>query len=173
MEYIDIFDENNNPTGQIKEKVKAHEEGDFHRTAHVWIINEKNELLLQKRSANKKSHPNCWDISGAGHIKAGEIVIDGAIRELKEELGVEAEEKDLQYIATIKSTKNPKNMEFAYVYLLRCNKKIEEYTFEDDEVSEVKYVLYKDLEKMVEEKAEGLLIHKEEFEKLFQYIRSL
>lgn len=66
-----------------------------------------------------------------------------------------------------------KNMEFAYVYLLRCNKKIEEYTFEDDEVSEVKYVLYKDLEKMVEEKAEGILIHKEEFEKLFQYIRSL
>ena len=64
-------------------------------------------------------------------------------------------------------------MEFAYVYLLRCNKKIEEYTFEDDEVSEVKYVLYKDLEKMVEEKAQGLLIHKEEFEKLFQYIRSL
>ena len=105
--------------------------------------------------------------------KAGESVIDGAIRELKEELGVEAEEKDLQYIATIKRTKNPKNMEFAYVYLLRCNKKIEEYTFEDDEVSEVKYVLYKDLEKMVEEKAEGLLIHKEEFEKLFQYIRSL
>lgn len=153
MEYIDIFDENNNPTGQIKEKGKAHEEGDFHRTAHVWIINDKNELLLQKRSANKKSHPNCWDISRAGHIKAGE--------------------KDLQYIATIKSTKNPKNMEFAYVYLLRCNKKIEEYTFEDDEVSEVKYVLYKDLEKMVEEKAEGLLIHKEEFEKLFQYIRSL
>ncbi len=48
MEYIDIFDENNNPTGQIKEKVKAHEEGDFHRTAHVWIINDKNELLLQK-----------------------------------------------------------------------------------------------------------------------------
>lgn len=75
-----------------------------------------------------------------------------SIRKLKEELGVEAEEKDLQYIATIKSTKNPKNMEFAYVYLLRCNKKIEEYTFEDDEVSEVKYVLYKNLEKMVEKK---------------------
>ena len=78
-----------------------------------------------------------------------------SIRKLKEELGVEAEEKDLQYIATIKSTKNPKNMEFAYVYLLRCNKKIEEYTFKDDEVSEVKYVLYKDLEKMVEEKSRG------------------
>ena len=161
----------NNSTGKVKERNQAHEDGDFHRTAHIWIINDKNELLLQKRSASKKSHPNCWDISGAGHIKAGESVIDGAIRELKEELGVEAKEKDLQYIATIKSTKNPKNMEYAYVYLLRCNKKIEDYVFEDEEVSEVKYVYYKELERMVKEKAEGLLIHEEEYNKLFEFIR--
>ena len=167
MEYIDIVDENNNPTGKVKEKQQAHEDGNFHRTAHVWIINDKNELLLQKRSASKKTHPNCWDISGAGHIKAGESVVDGAIRELKEELGVEVEEKDLQYIATIKSTKN---MEFQYVYLLNCNKEIEEYIFEDNEVSEVKYIFYKDLEKMVEEKIEGLLIHEEEYKYLFTYI---
>ena len=171
MEYIDIFDENNNPIGEIKEKQEAHEDGNFHRTAHVWIINDKNELLLQKRSASKKSHPNCWDISGAGHIRAGESVIDGAIRELKEELGVKVKDKDLQYIATIKSTKNPKNMEFQYVYILNCNKEIEEYIFEDDEVSEVKYVFYKDLEKMVKERAEGLLLHDEEYKKLFKYIR--
>lgn len=56
---------------------------------------------MQKRSATKKSHPNCWDISGAGHIRAEESVIDGAIRELKEELGVETKKKDLQYVATI------------------------------------------------------------------------
>lgn len=172
MEYIDVFDENNNPTGEIKEKQQAHEDGNFHRTAHVWIINDKNELLLQKRSASKKSHPNCWDISSAGHIRTGESVIDGAIRELVEELGVEAEEKDFEFIATIKSTKNPKNMEFGYVYLLRCNKKIEEYTFFDYEVSEVKYVYFEQLEKMVEEKIEGLLIHMEEFKKLFEYIRN-
>lgn len=60
MEYIDIFDENNNPIGEVKEKQQAHEDGSFHRTAHVWIINSKNELLLQKRSAKKKSHPNCY-----------------------------------------------------------------------------------------------------------------
>ena len=54
MEYIDIFDENNNPTGEIKEKVQAHEDGNFHRTAHIWIMNNKKELLLQNRSATKK-----------------------------------------------------------------------------------------------------------------------
>lgn len=171
MEYIDIFDENNNPTGNVKEKQQAHEDGDFHRTAHVWIINNKNELLLQKRSANKKTHPNCWDISGAGHIRAGESVIEGAIRELKEELGIKVKEKDLNYIAIIKNTNNSKNMEFQYVYLLKCNKKIEEYIFEDDEVSEVKNIYFEDLEKMVQEKAEGLLLHNEEYKKLFEYIR--
>ena len=170
MDCIDIFDENNNPIGKIKEKTKAHEDGDFHRTAHVWIINDKQELLIQKRSATKKSHPNCWDISGAGHIRSGESIIDGAIRELREELGVVATEKDLEYIATIKSTKNSKNMEFQYVYLLKCNKTIEEYTFEDDEVSEVKYFFYKDLENMVKQKADGVLIHDVEYKKLFEFI---
>lgn len=86
-------------------------------------------------------------------------------------MGVEATEKDLNYIATIKNTKNPKNMEFGYVYLLRCNKKIEDYIFEDEEVSEVKYVYFEDLEKMVAEKVEGLLLHDEEYKKLFEYIR--
>ncbi len=87
-------------------------------------------------------------------------------------MGVEATEKDLIYITTIKSTKNPKNMEFGYVYLLRCNKKIEDYIFEDEEVSEVKYVYYEELEKMVKDKVEGLLLHDEEFKKLFEYIRN-
>ena len=62
-------------------------------------------------------------------------------------------------------------MEFGYVYLLRCNKKIEDYIFEDDEVSEVKYVYFEDLEKMVADKVEGLLIHEEEYNKLFEFIR--
>lgn len=77
----------------------------------------------------------------------------------------------MQFIAIIKSTKNPKNKEFQYVYLLKCNKKIEDYVFEDNEVSEVKYVFYKKLEKMVEKRIEGLLIHEDEYKKLFEYIR--
>lgn len=171
MEYIDIFDENNESTGEIKEKTQAHEEGNFHRTAHIWIMNDKKELLLQKRSATKKSYPNCWDISGAGHIRAGETVIEGAIIELKEELGIKVNKSELKFIAIVKSTKNPKNNEFGYVYLLESNNEIKDYIFEDDEVSDVKYVYFKDLEKMVENRVAGLLIHKEEYKKLFEFIR--
>ena len=105
MEYIDIYDENNNPLEKSKEKTQAHEEMDFHRTAHIWIINDNKELLLQKRSANKKSHPNCWDISGAGHIRAGENVLDGAIRELREELGVIAKKMTCNLLQQLKVQK--------------------------------------------------------------------
>lgn len=55
-----------------------------------------------------------------------------------------------------------------YVYSI---KKIEDYIFEDNEVSEVKYVYYEELEKMVEKIVEGLLIHEEEYKKLFEFIR--
>ncbi|MDR0771551.1 MAG: hypothetical protein LBF15_00300 [Candidatus Peribacteria bacterium] len=68
MELIDILDDNGDFTGEIEEYELIHSLGKWHRTAHIWIINSKNELLIQKRSAMKKSNPNKWDISGAGHI---------------------------------------------------------------------------------------------------------
>lgn len=58
------------------------------------------------------------------------------------------------------------------MYLLKCNNQVKEYIFEDDEVSEVKYVDFEELEKMVEERVDGLLIHEEEYKKLFKFIRN-
>ncbi len=78
----------------------------------------------------------------------------------------------IQQLMIIKNIKNPKNMEFGYVFLLKCNNKENEFVFEDGEVSEVKFVDFEKLEKMVEEKADGLLLHYEEYNKLFEYIRN-
>ena len=111
IEYLDIVDENDNLTGIIKEKQQAHIDGDYHRTAHIWLINEKKELLLQRRSPQKSSFPDYWDISAAGHIRSGETVIQGAIRELKEELGVDSQERDYHYLTSIRF-ESPHNNEF-------------------------------------------------------------
>lgn len=92
MEYLDIVTEDGVPTGVTKERNAVHRDGDLHRTSHVWIAREnqdhKMELLLQKRSMNKDSHPGCYDISSAGHIPAGMGYLESALRELKEELGI-------------------------------------------------------------------------------------
>ena len=91
MEYLDIVTEDGVPTGVTKERNAVHRDGDLHRTSHVWIAREnqdhKMELLLQKRSMNKDSHPGCYDISSAGHIPAGMGYLESALRELKRGTG--------------------------------------------------------------------------------------
>ena len=98
MEILDIVDEYGNPTGETVEREYAHANGIRHRTSHVWLLRRRSggvQILLQKRCEAKDSFPGCYDISSAGHIPAGCGYVESAIRELKEELGVIAEPKDL------------------------------------------------------------------------------
>ena len=94
-----MVNEYGEPTGKTVDRETAHLEGVRHRTAHLWLLRNKDgriEILLQKRALTK-SFPGCYDISSAGHIPAGDDYRESAVRELKEELGVKAEESDLIY----------------------------------------------------------------------------
>ena len=96
-EIFDIVDENGQPTGETVTRSKAHAEGIRHRTAHIWVVPEngdKTEVLLQKRAMNKDSFPGRYDTSSAGHIQAGDEPLESAVRELSEELGIQADPAD-------------------------------------------------------------------------------
>lgn len=98
MELLDIVNEQGIPTGEKAERSQIHRMGLLHRTSHVWLARKRKkqiQILLQKRSACKDSFPGCFDISSAGHIPAGQNFISSALRELKEELGVNASPKEL------------------------------------------------------------------------------
>lgn len=100
MELLDIIDKNGIPTGETVEREAAHRYGIRHRTSHVWILRKRNgktQVLLQKRSLTKDSYPGCYDISSAGHIPSGDGFLESALRELKEELGVNATAEELIY----------------------------------------------------------------------------
>ena len=100
MEYFDIRNKDGSLTGEVKERTLVHRDGDIHGTSHVWIVrldeNGHCDLLLQKRSANKDSFPGCYDISSAGYIPAGDDFVESALRELKEELGIDAQPEELE-----------------------------------------------------------------------------
>ncbi len=87
-EMIDVLDKNGNKTGEVATRDEVHKNGLWHRSIAVAILNEKDEILLQQRSHNKKKNPDMWDISVAGHIDAGESVLVAAMRETAEELGI-------------------------------------------------------------------------------------
>lgn len=104
-EIFDICDEAGMPIGGTVPRSLAHREGILHRTAHIWVIREREgrkQLLLQKRSRNKDSFPSCLDTSSAGHMQAGDEPLVSALRELREELGIAAEPSDLKPIGTFR-----------------------------------------------------------------------
>ena len=99
-ELIDILTPEGKSTGKTALKSEAHKNGWFHATAHIWLFTSDEKILLQKRALTKKVFPGIWDISVAGHIGAGEAVLEGAKREVLEEIGLKVENKELVKIGT-------------------------------------------------------------------------
>jgi isopentenyldiphosphate isomerase len=87
-ELLDIVDEDGFPTGRVLDKKTIHARGLRHRDVHVWVTDGKN-LLEQQRTWDKSIMPGAWDISVGGHVAAGEDYLDAAVRETKEELGMD------------------------------------------------------------------------------------
>lgn len=98
IEFLDVVDDRGEPTGQIVSRTYAHANKVMHRTSHVWFLREREEkleVLLQMRSYTKSSFPGQYDISSAGHIPAGSSYRTSAVREIKEELGIDVLEAEL------------------------------------------------------------------------------
>ena len=88
MELLDIVDEQGNFTGEVMEREKAHDLNLLHWEIAVLIVNKNREVLLQKRAATKRFNPNKWGLC-AGHVDAYESLENAAIREIKEEIGID------------------------------------------------------------------------------------
>ena len=152
MEYLDIVDEYGRPTGKTIERTIAHEKGILHRTSHVWICRKHKsniQILLQKRSRNKDSNPECYDISSAGHILAGSDFLESAIRELYEELGICADKNELLYCGqrrfcykNIFHGKDFIDNQISNVYLLKCDIDAEKIKFQKEEIESIMWIEY-------------------------------
>jgi 16S rRNA (adenine1518-N6/adenine1519-N6)-dimethyltransferase len=85
-EMLAVVDEDDNVVGSERRDV-IHRDGLKHRAVHIFVLNQKGEIFLQKRSRLKDKCPGLWDSSAAGHVDAGEEYENCAARELQEELG--------------------------------------------------------------------------------------
>ena len=159
MEFIDIYDNLGQKSGMTLGKDEAHKKSLIHKGVCVWIINSNDEILLQTRS-NHVMFPNMLDISFSGHIQAGETSIEAAIREGREELGINLEIDKLQYLFSCREYGGIDEYfenEIDDVFLYRADIPIEEYTFCDNEVKEVSYVSLDEFKMMVDANSTMLL----------------
>ena len=138
-ELIDILNPEGKSTGKTALKSEAHKNGWFHATAHIWFFTSDEKILLQKRALTKKVFPGIWDISVAGHIGAGEEILEGAKREVFEEIGLILENKDFIKIGTRIHQVNHENgiqdNEHHHVFIAELKTPMSKLTMQPEEVA--------------------------------------
>lgn len=144
-ELIDVLAPDGRQTGVRKAKHEVHCDGDWHRAAHVWIIDSDGRILLQRRSPRKENNPALWDVSAAGHVSAGESALDAAVRETREELGLTLAGDELKLVATLCESSVLNNNtyfdnEFHEIFVVERDVDIDALTLDPEEVAEVKWV---------------------------------
>jgi isopentenyldiphosphate isomerase len=148
-EYLDIVDENDNPTGEKELRSVAHTKGLRHRTVHIYFYRAQNnniELLVHLRSKNKSSQPNKWDTRFGGHVEAGQTINSAALRETQEETGIKIRISDL--IKGLKRNyESGTNKEISQTYYYNFRDNLEKLSFDDGEVQRVKWMNFDEIEK--------------------------
>jgi isopentenyldiphosphate isomerase len=86
-ELFDVYDAHGQPLGVTKPREEVHRDGDWHRSAHIWVVTPDGCLLFQRRAVDKDTWPGRLDASIGGHYRAGEDG-EGSVREAREELGI-------------------------------------------------------------------------------------
>lgn len=87
MELWDLYNGNRELTGRCHARGDAVPQGFYHLVVHVWIRSGKGDYLISQRSASRPMFPLKWECVG-GSVLKGEDSLTGAVREVKEEVGL-------------------------------------------------------------------------------------
>jgi len=115
-EWFDVVNERDEVVGRERRAV-VHARGLWHRAVHILVYNQAGQVFLQKRSMIKDTAPGCWDSSCSGHVDAGEDYDVAAVRELREELGLNVSASPERIFR--EQARPETGWEFVWVYRLR------------------------------------------------------
>ena len=140
MELRDLYDENKKLTGETIYKGQEVPKGRYYITVVVFIQNNKNEFLLQKRVKEKDGK---WATTG-GHPVSGETSQEGILTEIKEELGVDVSKEKLELFKTIKTEDD-----FVDIYYLKEDIDIKQIKIQEEEVEDVKWATIEEIKEII------------------------
>lgn len=145
MEIIDLYDRRKEKLNKtlIREDGEP-EDGEYKLSVHVWVLNSKGEILIQKRNDNLKRNPGKWAFTG-GIVDTGETSISGAIRETKEELGISIDIDKIELLLSFKREHG-----FVDVWLIKDDIDIKDVVLQEKEVSKIKWVSIEELKHLID-----------------------
>ena len=164
MEYWDLYSKNRKKLNKIHLRGVEIPQGEYHVVVNIWIINDKNQILLTQRHADK-TFPLTWECTG-GSIIAGEDSFTGAIREVEEKIGIRLKKENGKLIDTITRKDDIKD-----IYLFFENVDIKKAKLQENEVIGIKWVTYSEFKQMVErnEIADPILYDMEKIKKIYRW----
>ncbi|MBT2684152.1 bifunctional NUDIX hydrolase family protein/GNAT family N-acetyltransferase [Bacillus sp. ISL-37] len=145
MELWNIYDQYRHLTDRIHKRGEEMKAGDYHLVVHVWIINDDGQFLIQKRQPWKIGFPDMWDCSAAGSAVMGDNSEQAAIREAKEELGIDLDIEKGERLFTVKFSQG-----FDDIWLIRQNVALEDLHLQEEEVADAKWASEAEIREMVE-----------------------
>ncbi|MBA9075514.1 NUDIX hydrolase [Rufibacter quisquiliarum] len=145
MEYLAIYNAQNEPLQQTLPRRQVHELGHWHRTAQIFVHHPEQGYLCHRRSRHKDLFPSLWDISIGGHLSPGESYETCAARELSEELGLAVTPADVRFVAVMSIDGQDEqaqllDREHAGIFLYQTQREAQSFEFQREEIEVVQYV---------------------------------
>ncbi len=122
METLDIVDKQDTVVGEAT-RDECHSHKLRHRAVHIFLFDTEGQILLQQRSKEKDVYPGFLEASLSGHVIHGETYERAAIRELREEMGIEITRDKLKKESKFEIMHGPEH-EFVQVFVATSDKKI-------------------------------------------------
>ena len=139
----DLYNKNSELTGLTYYKGDKVPEGYYPMVVMIAIENSKGEFLMQKRVPRKGGD---YGVTG-GHPKSGETPYEGIITEVYEELGIDISNNEIIEFASGCDGKDCFKM-----YYIKLDLDVEDFKIQEEELTEVRWFSFDELNEMVEEK---------------------
>ena len=155
-EIWDLYDSKGNVTGLKHIRGDELPDNLYHLVVHIWIKNKEGKYLISRRASTRKNYPLYFECQG-GSVLYGESSLEGALREVKEEVGIDLN-KDFGKIIYRKVRKKYKNEKFndiMDVWMFNYNGKVDLKKATTDEVCEVSWMSIDEIKKLF---CEGKLV---------------
>lgn len=136
MELWDLYTRDRRPAGKIHRRGDPIPDRYYHIAVHVWIVNGKGEYLMSQRSADRPKFPLYWETVG-GSAVTGEDSLTAALREAKEEVGVDLDPAQGRLVGSLC---REQYHDFADLWLFRFDGEADLSNATTKEVAQIKWM---------------------------------
>lgn len=143
-ELWDVYDKDRRPLGKTHPRGVPLPTGEYHLIVLVMLQNDKGELLITRRAPNK-GFPNMWEFTG-GSALAGDDSLTSALREMREETGIELDPKNGRIVAQEQAWSDA----FGDLWLFRQNFDLDKIVLQENETTAAKTATREEILRMIE-----------------------